>query len=330
MKLGRNRMPVRTVVSVGKLLPLNLLLVAGLFLSTTQAKAQGVDDNGPPGVYTLVTVNGSKLPAKVSHGDVAIQVRSGTFTINADGTCSSKVVFGSPSGDDVTRKVNATYTREGAELNMQWEGAGKTAGTFEGDSFTMNNEGMIFAYKKQPATPASQDSSASPPEMKALERLVGTWKVEQIVKVPEDAGSTNLVVKRELILGGRFVQEMGGFDDKGKPTFTAMYTYDSNRKTYRYWFFLSSGFYWEPTGTWDESSQTFTFKGGLGADATRTMTMTLRFSDEATFVFTLVTTNPDGEISYHSEGKCVRQKKNAVTQVTNKANHSGKTKGENK
>ena len=190
MRLGRNRMPVRTVVSVGKLLQLNLLLVAGLFLSATQAKAQDVDDNGPTVVYTLVTVNGSKLPAKVSHGDVAIQVRSGTFTINADGTCSSKVVFGSPSGDDVTRKVNATYTREGAKLNMQWEGAGKTAGTFEGDSFTMNNEGMIFAYKKQPATPVSQDSSASPPEMKPLERLLGTWKVEQITRVPEETRST--------------------------------------------------------------------------------------------------------------------------------------------
>ena len=108
-----------------------------------------------------------------------------------------------------------------------------------------------------------QESSA-PPEMKALEGLLGTWKVEQIVKVPEESRSTNLVVKRELVLGGRFVQEMGNFDDKGKPTFMGMYTYDSNRKTYRYWFFQSSGFYWEPTGTWDESSQTFTFKGRLG------------------------------------------------------------------
>jgi hypothetical protein len=152
-----------------------------------------------------------------------------------------------------------------------------------------------------------QDSSAPLPEMKPLERLVGTWKVEQIDLVPEETRPANFV-KRELVLGGRFVQEMGNFDDKGKPTFTGMYTYDSIRKTYRYWFFLSSGFYWEPTGTWDESSQTFTFKGRLGADATRTMTMTLRFSDEATFVFSLVTTGPGGEISYHSEGKCVRQK----------------------
>ena len=153
-----------------------------------------------------------------------------------------------------------------------------------------------------------QESNAPLPAMKALERLVGTWKQEQIVKVPKESRSTNLVVKNELVLGGRFVQAMGGFDDKGKPTYTGMYTYDANRKTYRYWFFLSSGFYWEPIGTWDESSQTFTFKGRLGVDATRTMTMTLRFSDEATFVYSLVATDPDGEISYHMEGKAVRQK----------------------
>jgi hypothetical protein len=153
-----------------------------------------------------------------------------------------------------------------------------------------------------------QDSSAPPPEMKALERLLGTWDHEQIVKVPEETRSTNFVVKGELVLGGRFVQEMGNFDDQGKPAFTGMYTCDSNRKTYRYWFFMSSGFYWEPTGTWDESSQTFTFKGRLGAGDTGTMTATLRFSDEATFVYSLVGTDPGGKVNYHMEGKSVRQK----------------------
>lgn len=153
-----------------------------------------------------------------------------------------------------------------------------------------------------------QESNAQPPEVKALERLLGTWDHEQIVKVPEKPHSTNFVAKGELVLGGRFVQEMGNFDDQGKPTFTGMYTYDSNRKTYRYWFFLSSGFYWDATGTWDESSQTFTFKGRLGAGDTETTTATMRFSDEATFVYSLVTTDPGGKISYHMEGKAVRQK----------------------
>ena len=152
-----------------------------------------------------------------------------------------------------------------------------------------------------------QDSTAPLPEMKPLERLVGTWKVDSIVKVPEDAdaGSTNFV-KRELVLGGRFVQETGNFDDKGEPTFMGMYTYDSKRKAYRYWFFMSGGFYTESTGTWDESSQTLTFTQAPKRGATGVTT--LRFSDETTFVFSIIARDAGGEITYHLEGKAVRQK----------------------
>ena len=71
-----------------------------------------------------------------------------SFVIGADGTCSSKVVFGPPSGSEVTREVKASYTQQGAKLTMKWEGAGTTTGTVEGDTFTMNNEGMIFAYRR--------------------------------------------------------------------------------------------------------------------------------------------------------------------------------------
>ena len=85
-----------------------------------------------------------------------------------------------------------------------------------------------------------------------------------------------------------------------------MYTYDSNKKTYRYWFFHSSGFSWESTGTWDKSSQTFTFISKPGADATGEMT--LRFSDETTFNWSVIFRDAGGKISYHVEGKSVRQK----------------------
>ena len=151
-----------------------------------------------------------------------------------------------------------------------------------------------------------QESTAPTPEMKALERLLGTWKVEQIVKVPEESRSTNLVVKRELVLGGRFVQEMGGFDDQGKPNFMGMYTYDSNKKAYRYWFFLSGGFYTESTGTWDENRQTLTFTQAPKRGATGVVT--LRFPDKTSFAFSIISRDAGGKVGYHLEGKGVRQK----------------------
>jgi hypothetical protein len=93
----------------------------------------------------LVTVDGNKVPCTVQHEGHTMTINSGSFIINADGTCSSKM---SLAGRDTPIEVKATYTREGPKLTMQWQGAGMTIGTVEGDTFTMNNEGMVFAYRK--------------------------------------------------------------------------------------------------------------------------------------------------------------------------------------
>jgi len=96
------------------------------------------------GAYTLVSINGKTLPFTVTHEGPGIQVTSGTFTIRPDGTCTSVVAFLVPSGQAQSRDVSATYTRDGSRLTMQWQGAGVTNGTIEGDTFTMDNEGQLF------------------------------------------------------------------------------------------------------------------------------------------------------------------------------------------
>ncbi|MGA2659401.1 MAG: hypothetical protein ABSH34_17995 [Verrucomicrobiota bacterium] len=123
------------------------MLMVAVWAGCKQEAKVAVDAN-PVGTYTLVTVDGNKVPCTVQHEGTAPTIKSGTFTINADGTCSSKVVFSMPSGGDSSREVKASYTRQGSKLTMQWEGAGTTTGSVEGDTFTMNNEGMIFAYRK--------------------------------------------------------------------------------------------------------------------------------------------------------------------------------------
>lgn len=100
------------------------------------------------GSYTLVSINGTTLPFTVTHEGPGIQVTSGTFTIRPDGTCASVVAFLMPSGQAQSREVSAAYTREGSRLTMQWQGAGETNGTIEGDTFTMENEGQLFLYRK--------------------------------------------------------------------------------------------------------------------------------------------------------------------------------------
>jgi hypothetical protein len=104
-------------------------------------------DIDPVGAYTLVTVAGNTLPCAVAH-EGSPTVKSGVFIINSDGTCSSKITFSTPTAGEMVREVKATYTREGPKLTMKWEGAGVTLGRVEGTSFTMDNEGTIFAYRK--------------------------------------------------------------------------------------------------------------------------------------------------------------------------------------
>ena len=122
-----------------------ILVLAG---NGCKQEARVAADANPVGTYTLVSVDGNNVPCTMQHEGHALAVKSGVFVINADGTCGSKVVFGPPSGRDVTNQVKATYIREGPKLTMQWQGAGTTTGTVEGNSFTMNNEGMVFAYRK--------------------------------------------------------------------------------------------------------------------------------------------------------------------------------------
>jgi len=111
----------------------------------TKTTAATAADINPVGTYALVSVDGNKVPYTVTHEGHTMTIQSGSFLINADGTCSSKM---SLAGRDAAIEVKATYTREGPKLTMKWQGAGMTLGTVEGDTFTMNNEGMVLAYRK--------------------------------------------------------------------------------------------------------------------------------------------------------------------------------------
>ena len=123
------------------------LLMGIVFVGCKQEPTIATDVN-PSDTYTLVSVDGNEVPCTVDHDGTSLAVASGVFTINADGTCSSLVAFSLPSGEEASREVKATYTREGSTLTMDWEGAGTTTGGVESDTFTMNNEGMVFHYSR--------------------------------------------------------------------------------------------------------------------------------------------------------------------------------------
>lgn len=100
------------------------------------------------GVYALVSVDGQAVPCRLKHQGADMLINSGAFTIRTDGTCDSLMKFSVAGQNEVTREVTATYTQSGPELVMQWKGAGQTKGQIQGNEFTMNNEGLVFVYRK--------------------------------------------------------------------------------------------------------------------------------------------------------------------------------------
>ncbi|MFO1497179.1 MAG: hypothetical protein U1G07_02065 [Verrucomicrobiota bacterium] len=149
MKINRQPASAHSRLAVGKVALAVLLLTGGLVLSgCTKMPSKQTAATSLTGVYTLVSVNGNPVPTAIKHENAQLEVRSGTFTINDDGTCRSRMVFVPPNGKEAIREVKASYSRDGAKLDMQWERAGRTTGTVKDDTFTMNNEGMILAYRK--------------------------------------------------------------------------------------------------------------------------------------------------------------------------------------
>jgi hypothetical protein len=111
-------------------------------------EAQRTADTNPAGVYTLASVDEKTVPCGLTHDGTTITIKSGVFTIETNGACRSLITFTVPSQGDMSREVKATYTRQGSELTLQWEGAGMTRGNLKGNQFTMTNEGMVFSYRK--------------------------------------------------------------------------------------------------------------------------------------------------------------------------------------
>ena len=125
-----------------------IILLTALTLAACKHRAQNAPDTALIGTYELVEVNGQIIPAEVSHGSTPIRVEAGQIEFNAKGSCISRTVFGPPKGENIHREVRANCTFDGQLVTMAWHGAGHTQGQFEQGGFTMNNEGMLFRYRK--------------------------------------------------------------------------------------------------------------------------------------------------------------------------------------
>ena len=130
----------------------------GVEPGTSQIAPVEQPDDEISGAYRLVAVNGVRVPGEILHGGGGkIRIESGSIKFRANGRVMSQTHFIPPDGNSITRKVRATYTRNGSRLLMQWENAGTTRGSIDDDVFVMNNKGMILVYSRSGEIDATID-----------------------------------------------------------------------------------------------------------------------------------------------------------------------------
>jgi hypothetical protein len=152
------------------------------------------------------------------------------------------------------------------------------------------------------------EGSPRPPELKVLERFVGTWDCEVVIKpavwTPTEKREKSVEVN-EMSLDGWFLHGSGK-TTVGKTNAILMNTYDPAQKNYRLWRFTSGGSCEEMRGEWDEAASTLTITTDLGHGITQRAAFHLIDKDRREY--DILAKDGDGKVYLEVHGTVTRRK----------------------
>ncbi len=146
-----------------------------------------------------------------------------------------------------------------------------------------------------------------PPELKVLEKFVGTWDCEIVTKpavwTPEEKREKAMEVN-EMALDGWFLHGSSKTPD-GKTLVIMMNTYDPERKKFHFWRFAGRGCE-EADGQWDETTSTLTITTDQGNGVTTKAAFHVIDGDHREYH--IVAKDGDGKVYVNIQGKVTRRK----------------------
>ena len=158
------------------------------------------------------------------------------------------------------------------------------------------------------AAALGEEGPSKPQELKVLEKFVGTWDCDVVVKsavwTPKEVRDKTVEVN-EMVLDGWFLQGTSKTRD-GKVNALLMNSYDPIRKRFRVWRFTPGGLCEEMVGRWDEPTATLTITNDLGNGITSTATFHLIDKDHREYHVTARDT--DGKVYLDVHGTLTGRK----------------------
>lgn len=159
-----------------------------------------------------------------------------------------------------------------------------------------------------PAAASAADPAEKVPELKALTHYAGDWDT---VITSKDAPFVKGTGTAKWILDGRYVQQEWVAQDKDGATVmkgTMLGTFNTEKKVYRMWTFMSDGGASEGTGTWDAKAKVMTSTTAKDANGMTTKT-TADFSEDGVEKWAITTTDGLGKVVFEMAGKSTRRTK---------------------
>jgi uncharacterized protein (TIGR03067 family) len=161
--------------------------------------------------------------------------------------------------------------------------------------------------KQTPAPKSLPIDPKRPVELKLLDKFLGVWRNELVVKTPQDGQSRPLRAeyRSRWILGGQFLEAHETNLQTGVADYWLFGLAPAQRdgrpeRSYRFWHFASDGGY-VMDGTWDAGKQTLSWKGKDGTVAGRE-TFLPDGSRDMSFKFY----DPQGNLVLETEGKALK------------------------
>jgi hypothetical protein len=152
---------------------------------------------------------------------------------------------------------------------------------------------VLWSILAGPAARAGEGPSPKVPELQVLANYVGTWDATIASKqAPFSKGQ----VTATWTLDGRFVEQTGSLtsaDGSNTLKVTTLMTYDTNKKAYRLWSFMSNGQVGEAEARWDPKTRTMI---EIYHDGPITTTTTSTFPKDGVEKWKMVVTDPSQKV----------------------------------
>lgn len=162
---------------------------------------------------------------------------------------------------------------------------------------------------------SAQDADGVSAEYLPLSHLVGNWHRETTAEVAEwtpkratVAGGVNNI---QWILGGRFLEDRGQNPDGSEHL--GIWTYDAQKKMYRWWAFLAVGKVLAFEGKWDPTTKVLTGTADMGDGITAKVEYHIEGGDS--YHWHMVATDSSGKTYVNVRAKMTRKKPTAAEQL---------------